>query len=75
LSATSSPRCNFGSCVVIPVGQVFLLHCSAWIQPSANMKPRADTQKSAPIQSAQATLAGCTSLPEAMTLTRSRKPC
>ncbi len=39
------------------------------------MKPRADTQKSAPMQTAQATLAGFTSLPEAMTLTRSRRPC
>ena len=28
--------------------------------PSANMKPRADTQKSAPMQSAQATSAGVT---------------
>src|SRR5579885_2039997 len=58
----------------MPVGQVFLLHCRAWMQPSANMKPRAVLMKSAPTHSAQATSAGVTSLPEAITRTRSRRP-
>jgi hypothetical protein len=34
----------------MPVGQVFLLHFIAWMQPSANMKPRAELAKSAPTQ-------------------------
>ena len=53
LSSGTRPRCSRRSCVVIPVGQVFLLQCSAWMQPSANMKPRADVTKSAPAHSAR----------------------
>ena len=37
----------------MPVGQVFLLHLSAWIQPIENMNPRAEVTKSAPEASAQ----------------------
>lgn len=40
------------------VGQVFLLHCKAWMQPSANIKPRAEVTKSAPAHKAQATSVG-----------------
>ena len=73
-SSITKPLCSFGSCVVTPVGQVFLLHCMAWIQPSENIKPRADTTQSAPAHKAQATSAGLISLPEAITFMRSRKP-
>ena len=59
----------------MPVGQVFLLHCSDCTQPSANMKPRAELTLSAPIHSAAATPAGLMSLPEAITRIRSRRPC
>ena len=41
----------------------------AWMQPSANMKPRAVTTTSAPRRGAQATLPGTISLPEAITRT------
>ena len=44
------------------------------MQPSENMKPRAEVTKSAPTHNAQATSAGMMSLPEQMTLMRSRKP-
>jgi hypothetical protein len=60
--------------VVIPVGQVFLWHFSAWMQPSANMKPRAEVTKSAPAASAQAISPGFTSLPLATMRMRSLSP-
>jgi len=43
---------------------------SAWMQPSANMKPRAVLTKSAPTHSAHAALADVISLPAAITLIR-----
>ena len=39
------------TCVVIPVGHVFELHLSAWMQPRENMKARAALQRSAPFAS------------------------
>jgi hypothetical protein len=56
-------------CVVMPVGQVLVWQRRAWMQPSANMKPRALLTKSAPQASAQAARAEVTSCPAAMTLT------
>ena len=60
--------------MVMPVGQVLRLHLSDWMQPSANMKPRAETTKSAPTQSAQATADGVTNFPDAIRRTRSLSP-
>ena len=52
------PLLQRGSWVCHAVGQVFRLHLSAWMQPSENMKPRAEVTKSAPAQIAQATSPG-----------------
>jgi len=46
----------------MPVGQVFLLHFSAWIQPSENMNPRAVTTKFTPAHNAHATPDGVMNL-------------
>jgi len=47
---------------------------SAWMQPSENMKPRAELTKSAPAQSAHAARAEVTSLPEPTRRMRSFSP-
>src|SRR3546814_6603138 len=49
LSAVSSLRQRFGSWVATPVGQRSVWQLSDWMQPSANMKPRAALHQSAPI--------------------------
>ena len=48
LSGTSSARVRAASWVATPVGQVFVLHLSAWMQPTANIMALADIVKSAP---------------------------
>ena len=75
LSFGLSPFCKSSSWVVIPVGQVFLLHCNACTQPNANIKPRAELTQSAPRQSAAATPPGLIILPEQITRMRWRRPC
>jgi hypothetical protein len=44
------------------------LHCRACMQPKANIKPRAEFTKSAPMDKAHATDDGVINLPDAMTL-------
>ncbi len=56
------------------MGQVFLLHFNAWIQPSENINPRAELTKSAPVARAQATSPGTTNLPEAIRRIRDCNP-
>lgn len=60
----SRPFCRCLSCVVIPTGHVFLLHCSAWIQPSASMNPLAVYITSAPRAIAIICLPGFISFPD-----------
>ena len=48
LSGTTSARWRSGSCVATPVGQWSVWQVCAWMQPSANMKPRAALHQSAP---------------------------
>ena len=45
---TTSAFWRSGSCVVTPVGQWPVWQFCAWMQPSANMKPRAELHQSAP---------------------------
>jgi hypothetical protein len=47
-------RAREGSCVVTPVGQRSVWQLKDWMQPSANMKPRAELHQSAPIAMARA---------------------
>ena len=48
LVGTTSARWRSGSCVATPVGQWPVWQVCAWMQPSANMKPRAALHQSAP---------------------------
>mmetsp|Transcript_9623 Transcript_9623/g.22372 ORF Transcript_9623/g.22372 Transcript_9623/m.22372 type:complete len:239 (-) Transcript_9623:174-890(-) len=48
LSGTTSARWRCGSWVVTPVGQWPVWQAWAWMQPSANMKPRPELHQSAP---------------------------
>jgi hypothetical protein len=52
LSATTNPFINAGFCVATPVGQEFLLHSNACMQPSASIMPRVLDQASAPSEMA-----------------------
>ena len=74
LSPTSSARWRIGSCVATPVGQAPVWQCWAWMQPSANMKPRAALHQSAPSAMTRAISKAEVILPEAPSLTRSRSP-
>ena len=52
-----------GSCVATPVGQRLVWQISDWMQPSANMKPRAALHQSAPSASMRAMSNALTTLP------------
>ena len=54
LSGTSSFFQRDGSCVATPVGQRSVWQVCDWMQPSANMKPRAALHQSAPSASVRA---------------------
>ena len=54
-----------GSCVVTPVGQRSVWQLSDWMQPSENMKPRAELHQSAPIAMARAMSKAVAILPAA----------
>jgi hypothetical protein len=73
LSGTTSAFCRIGSWVVTPVGQWPVWQVCAWMQPSANMKPRALLHQSAPRAMARAMSKALTILPAAPILMRSRR--
>ena len=58
LSSTTSARARVGSCVATPVGQRSVWQLSDWMQPSANMKPRAELHQSAPSAKARGHVEG-----------------
>ena len=60
---TTSACWRFGSCVATPVGQWPVWQVCAWMQPSANMKPRAALHQSAPIAIVRAMSKALTILP------------
>ena len=73
LVGTTSARWRSGSCVVTPVGHSPVWQACAWMQPSANMKPRAALHQSAPSAMARATSKALTTLPAQPMRMRSRK--
>ncbi len=58
--------------MVTPVGQRSVWQLSDWMQPSENMKPRAELHQSAPIAIARAMSKAVAIFPEAPILMRSR---
>ena len=66
--------CATGSCVATPVGQRSVWQLSDWMQPSENMKPRAELHQSAPSAIALAISKAVTILPRAPMRMRSRAP-
>ena len=56
MSGTTKARWRERSCVATPVGQRSVWQLSDWMQPSENMKPRAELHQSAPIAIARAML-------------------
>ncbi len=74
LSGTTSARWRSRSWVATPVGQAPLWQVWAWMQPSANMKPRAELHQSAPSAIARAMSKALTILPAAPMRTRPRSP-
>ena len=74
LSPTSSPATSAGFCVATPVGQLLVLHRSAWMQPNANIMARAALHMSAPSASFVAIWNPVLTLPEAMMRMWSRRP-
>ena len=62
------------SWVATPVGQRSVWQLSDWMQPSANMKPRAELHQSAPSAMARAMSKAVMILPAAPSLMRSRAP-
>ena len=72
LSGTTSARWRLRSCVDTPVGQRSVWHDCDWMQPSANMKPRAELHQSAPNAMARAISKALAILPLAPILMRSR---
>ena len=64
LSDTTSARWRCGSCVATPVGQRSVWQLCDWMQPSANMKPRAELHQSAPSASRRAMSKAVMILPE-----------
>mmetsp|Transcript_33944 Transcript_33944/g.71286 ORF Transcript_33944/g.71286 Transcript_33944/m.71286 type:complete len:208 (+) Transcript_33944:237-860(+) len=74
LSATTRPSISRVFCVAMPVGQWLVLHLSDWMQPSANIMPRAELQMSAPRARVRTMPKPLTTLPEPMILILSRMP-
>ena len=71
-AAPPARDCAIGSCVVTPVGQRSVWQLSDWMQPSENMKPRAELHQSAPIAIARAMSKAVAILPAAPIRMRSR---
>lgn len=65
---------RLGSCVATPVGQRLVWQLWDWMQPTANMKPRAELTQSAPKASAPAMSNALISLPAAPIRISSRRP-
>ena len=59
--------------VVMPVGHLFVLHLSAWMQPRANIMARAALHRSAPMASLVTRLNPVTTFPDAISLVRCRR--
>ena len=74
LSGTTRARWRSWSWVATPVGQRSVWQARDWMQPSANMKPRAALHQSAPSASMRAMSKPVTMLPAAPSLIRSRRP-
>ena len=74
LSGTTSARWRVGSWVATPVGQRSVWQCCDWMQPTANMKPRAALHQSAPSAMARTMSKAVMILPAAPSLMRSRTP-
>src|SRR4029077_16512863 len=72
LSGTTSARWRTLSWVETPVGHLSVWQDCDWMQPSANMKPRAELHQSAPSAMARAMSKALTILPAAPSLMRSR---
>ena len=74
LSGTSSARASPGFCVATPVGQWLVWHFIAWMQPTANIIPRAERVKSAPWMIRVTMSNPLVILPDAPILMCSRRP-
>ena len=72
LSGTTSARWRTLSWVETPVGHLSVWQDCDWMQPSANMKPRAELHQSAPSAMTQAMSNALMILPAAPILMRSR---
>ena len=73
LSGTTSARWRSGSWVATPVGHLLVWQLCDWMQPMANMKPRAELAQSAPVARTLAISKALTILPLAPTLILSRR--